>query len=66
MKKNKIIKIFIVGTLLLYFSSAYAAEWEFIIRKKGISVYKREDPNSNMFEFKGQGVIKANISKIKK
>ena len=39
-------------------------KWERIIKQSGITVYRREDPKSNMFEFKGQGIIKAEIPKI--
>ena len=45
-------------------SALTAADWELINNEDGIKVYRKEDPNSNMFEFKGQGVVYADAARV--
>ncbi len=53
-----------ICALLLFTEISLAKKWERIRNEEGIQVYRREDPNSNMFEFKGQGMVYADAARL--
>jgi hypothetical protein len=51
--------------LLMATQTLSASEWELITRSgDGIAVFRRTDPDSDMFEFKGHGTLDAPIGKV--
>ncbi|HRP68921.1 MAG TPA: START domain-containing protein [Turneriella sp.] len=50
--------------ILFLFSTIYGGNWETINNEDGIIVFRKSQPNSNFFIFKGEGNIDAPLSRI--
>jgi hypothetical protein len=62
MEKNP--NILIVISFLLFTSSLYSQDWQFIKEKEGIKIYTRKEPGSNLKSFRGEALLHAKYEDI--
>src|SRR4051812_47732591 len=65
----KSVVLFVIISILCIFAAAstppaFDGEWQKVIEKNGVTVYRKEIPNSPVFVFKGEGVINAPLIRV--